>query len=152
MKYVKLFEEFKFDKFKDKTVWQLKLASPYEIIKNLPPFGYCEVDEDESIAIQVELLRKGCNNFTDYASPQKYYHNVLDPKGKNLIVWNGKRREISIEKTFKDIESYDIVNSRVYYGYDGMTTPPPFKLIEFDDYFKAKDSHKGYIISKKFGL
>lgn len=150
MKHLKLFEDFR--EFQDKTVFQLKNSSRYEKIKDLPAFGFCEVDDEESIAVQVELLSKGCNNFPDYSSPQKYYHNVIDPKGKNLIVWNGKRKEISLE-TFSDHSiDHAVINARVYYGYDGDSTPPPFKLIKFDDYFKPKSGYEGHFHGKQYGI
>ncbi len=158
MKYLKLFEEYtKFPKQKG--------SSLYEKTKDLPLFGYCEVDEDQCIAVQIELLDKGYRNFpADFSSFQKYSHEVLDPihhaprrlpssdssKGKNLIVWNGRRKEISLEKKFN--ENYDIVNSRVYYGYDGMATPPPFELIEFNDYFKPKPGYEGHFHGKQYGI
>jgi hypothetical protein len=151
MKHLKLFEDFK--EFQDKTVFQLKNSSRYEKLKDLPFFGYCKVDDEQSVAVQVELLGKGYNNFPDYSSSQKYYHNVVDPKGKNLIVWNGKRKEISLE-TFSDnaIRDGGIVNARVYYGYDGMATPPPFELIEFNDYFKPKPGYEGHFHGKQYGI
>lgn len=147
VEHVKLFEEY--TKFSES-----KRSSPYEKTSDLPFFGYCEVDNDQSIAVQMELLNKGYRNFPDYSSPQKYYHNVLDPKGKNLIAWNGRRKEISLESfSDRDMEYMgSIVKFRVYYGYDGMATPPPFKLVKFDDYFKPKDTHKGYVHGKIFGL
>jgi hypothetical protein len=152
MKHIQLFEEFIFDKFKNQTPYQLEKSSPYEMIKPLPTFGYCKVDEEESIAIQVALLQNGYQNFPDYVSLQKYYHNVINPKGKNLIVWNGKRMEISVDNTFKDIESYDIVNNKVYYGYDGSKSPPPFIPIKFEDYFRPKPGYEGYFHGKQYGI
>jgi len=151
MKHVKLFEEYtKFPQYKEKSV--------YEKTKDLPVFGYSEVDEEQSIAIQVELLDKGYRNFPPNFSPmgfsQKYYHEVLDPKGKNLIAWNGKQKEISLESfSDRDMEYRgSIVKFRVYYGYDGETTPPPFKLVEFDDYFKPKPGFEGHFHGKQYGI
>jgi len=147
MKHLKLFEEYtKFPKQRE--------TSKYEKTKDLPFFGYCEVDDEQSVAIQIELLDKGYKNFpADFSSFQKYYHDVLDPKGKNLIVWNGKRKEISLE-TFSDnaIRDGGIVNARVYYGYDGMATPPPFELIEFNEYFKPKTGYEGHFHGKQYGI
>ncbi len=150
MKHVKLFEDF--NEMKNKTVYQLKNSLKYRKIKDLPPFGYCKVDHEESLCIQTELLDKGYNNFPDFISPQKYYHNIIDPENKNLVVWNGKRKQIAVENTFKDIEKYDVVNSRVFYGYDGSDSPPPFKLIKFEDYFEPKPEYTGHFTGKNYGI
>jgi hypothetical protein len=147
MKHIKLFEEY--TKFPNQ-----KESSVYMKTQDLPFFGYCEVDDEQSVAIQLELLDKGYRNFpADFSSFQKYSHEVLDPKGKNLIVWNGRRKEISLEVLpVYDIKRYDVVNAKVYYGYDGMATPPPFELVKFDDYFKPKPGYEGHFHGKQYGI
>jgi hypothetical protein len=104
----------------------------FDIIKELPPDGYCKVTGEDSAFLQRILFRKG------YIFAGAHPHVTRDDR--QILWWRFYENEgQSIPKKLTVCMEVNQVSHLC-------------DLVEFSDYFKPKPKYEGYVTGRQFGI